>query len=89
MELAISIAAVVVSALSVVVNLRRAVKSRHEELRLLCSTAVDCGLASRQPGIPLVQTCLEAGILADLRDGKRDFSNDQIHTGVVAVARRM
>lgn len=88
MELALAIGSAVLSIASLAVALLRKQQSRMAELRAIAEDAVAVARANASDGIPLRRTALEAAILQDLRDGKRDFSREQLWAAVEAAISR-
>lgn len=79
MEIAINIITAILSLASLGIALRRRHDARGAILSRICDDAIAYAKASKQPGIPLEKTALEAAILADLKDnGKRDFTDAQL-----------
>lgn len=68
---------------------KRRKESRQEELRILGEQSVDVAVANGSSGIPLRRTAFETAVLLDLKDGKRDFSREQLWASVeAAISRR-
>lgn len=88
MELALIIVSIVTSLVSLGLSLRRKHVDRMDQLRQIGEESVDVALNNASSGIPVRRTALEVAILHDLRDGKQDFTREQLWASVEAACSR-
>jgi hypothetical protein len=84
MELILSVASIALSLASMALILFRRRESRQGELQLIARQAVAAARSKAQDGLPLQRLALETALLLDLRDGKQDFSREQLWAAISA-----
>jgi len=89
MELALHVANITISAVAIVLALRKHTDAKNNTLRRIVGDAVAYAGATKHDGIPTERVALQAAILADLKDnGKRDFTDGQLLVSIRAALHR-
>lgn len=88
MELAINVVALVASLAAVTMQLVRRQQSRQDELRRIGEDALATAKLHARDGIDINRQALEVAILLDMKDGKRDYSREQLWASVQAAVSR-
>lgn len=88
MELAINAVALIASVAAITLQLVRKGQSRQDELRRIGEDALAAAKLHAKDGIDPGRQALEVAILLDARDGKRDYSREQLWASVQAAISR-
>lgn len=88
MNIALDVAPIILSIAALAVSLLRRRRSRAEELRIIGEESVAVAVLKAHDGISVERLALETALLIDLRDGKKDFTRDQLWAAVQAALSR-
>lgn len=89
METALAISGMILSAVSLGLTLFRRHKFRSLELRNIGELSLDTAAGQNHKEIGIARAALETALLIDMKDGKQDFTREQLWAAVEgAMARR-